>query len=86
VSAVTATKDLLAPELIIYPNPFTDAVYITNAKGCTLRIFTEIGTVIHVQKVVNQDETIRLEHLPASVYFFHLEKDGKRKTMKAIKN
>ncbi|MDR1864715.1 MAG: T9SS type A sorting domain-containing protein [Bacteroidales bacterium] len=33
-----------------------------------------------------QDETVHLEGLPAGMYFFRLEKDGKTKTVKGIKN
>jgi hypothetical protein len=52
-------------------------------KGDT--IFPE-GGIVHTQQITNADETIRLEHLPAGVYFFTIEKDGKTKTVKVIKN
>jgi hypothetical protein len=35
---------------------------------------------------VNPDETIHLEKLPAGLYLFRLEKDGKIKTIKAVKD
>jgi hypothetical protein len=85
VSAVTGTEDLFAPNLKIYPNPFTGLVRIAGAEGCTLQVITEAGAVVHTQKITNPDETIRLEHLPAGVYFFRMEKDGKTKTEKVVK-
>ena len=35
--------------------------------------------------ITTPDETIRLEHLPAGVYLFMFEKDGKEKTVKVVK-
>jgi len=40
---------------------------------------------VHVQKIASPDETIRLEHLPAGMYLFCLEKEGKVKTVKVIR-
>jgi hypothetical protein len=57
-----------------------------SGKNVTLRITNAAGVVVHTQQIANADETIRLEHLPAGVYFFTIEKDGKAKPVKAIKN
>jgi hypothetical protein len=69
----------------LYPNPFTGSVHLTGAEGSVLQVITANGTVVHTQKVVNPDETINLEKLPAGMYLFRLEKDGKAKTIKAVK-
>jgi hypothetical protein len=69
----------------LYPNPFAGTLHLTGAEGCTLQVFTASGTVVHTQKVTHPDETISLEKLPSGVYFFHLEKGGKAKTVKAVK-
>jgi uncharacterized repeat protein (TIGR02543 family) len=69
----------------LYPNPFAGTLHLTGAEGCTLQVITAGGAVVHTQKVVNPDETISLEKLPAGVYFFRLEKDGKAKTVKGVK-
>ena len=81
----TGEVELFATALKLYPNPFSDPVHIENAEGCTLTVITEIGTVALVQKITNSNETIRLEHWPAGVYFFRFEKDGKAKTVKVVK-
>jgi hypothetical protein len=86
VEGVTGVPELDAPDLKVYPNPFTDALHLTGADGCTLQVINAAGVVVHTQKIVNPDETIRLEHLPAGVYFFRIEKDGRAKTLKVIKN
>jgi hypothetical protein len=69
----------------LYPNPFAGSLHLTGAEGCTLRVFTSGGAVVHVQKPTGADETVHLERLPAGLYFFRLEKDGKVKTLKAVK-
>ncbi len=85
-NTLTGTKDLFAPDMKVYPNPFMGVVHLTGAEGCMLRIFTESGAAVHVQKVVNSDEIIWLEQLPAGVYFFRLENNGRTKMMKVIKS
>ncbi|MDR1672615.1 MAG: T9SS type A sorting domain-containing protein, partial [Bacteroidales bacterium] len=57
---------------------------LTGAEGCTLTVFTTTGSIVHTQKVTGTDETIHLERLPAGLYLFRLEKDGKTKTLKAV--
>jgi hypothetical protein len=49
-------------------------------------VINTAGTVVHTQKVENPDETIHLEQLPAGLYLFQIEKDGKTKTIKAVRN
>jgi len=81
----TGTEALPDVDINFYPNPFDDRIRFTGAEGCLLRIYSMIGAAVHVQTITTPDEIIRLERLPAGVYFFRLEKDGKVKTMKAIK-
>jgi uncharacterized repeat protein (TIGR02543 family) len=88
---VTGVPELDAPDLKVYPNPFTGILHLTGISAETwhaasLQVINAAGVVVHTQKIVNPDETIRLEHLPAGVYFFRIEKDGRAKTLKVIKN
>ena len=41
--------------------------------------------MVHAQTITNPDETINLAHLPAGVYIFRFEKDGKEKTVRVVK-
>jgi len=70
----------------VYPNPFAHEVHITGADGCMLRVINAAGLQVHIQMINNSDEIVRLGHLSAGVYFFHLEKDGQAKMVKAVKN
>ena len=90
-STITGIEDVLEQQLKIYPNPFNGTVRISCAdvetwRAASLRVTNAAGVVVHTQNITSPDETIRLEHLPAGVYFFSVEKDGQTKTMKVIKN
>ena len=82
----TGEIDVLSPNLNIYPNPFEAELRIIDAEGCTLRVVSGSGAVVHSQKITSPDETVRLEQLPVGLYFFHLEKGSQSKTIKVIKN
>ena len=90
----TGAEESFAPDLNIYPNPFTgeirvetgEAGEIGEAGEVVLRVIDAAGVVVHTQKMTSPDEMIRLGHLPAGVYFFIIEKEGKVKTVKVIKN
>jgi uncharacterized repeat protein (TIGR02543 family) len=84
-ATVTGISDELKADVTLYPNPFTGTLHLTGAEGCVLQVIMVNGAVVHTQKVVNPDEIIHLEKLPAGVYLFQIEKDGKSKTIKAVK-
>jgi transglutaminase/protease-like cytokinesis protein 3 len=69
----------------LHPNPFTGIVHLTGAEGSVLKVFNTTGTTVHTQKISAEDESINLAKLPAGMYFFRIEKDGKTKTVKAVK-
>jgi hypothetical protein len=85
VGAGTGVKNQLAAAVTIYPNPFAEEVHLAGAEGCTLRVINVSGATVHIQKIASTDEIIRLENLPAGMYFFRLEKDGQTKTQQIIK-
>jgi uncharacterized repeat protein (TIGR02543 family) len=84
-AAATGVSNPLAASVSLYPNPFSAEVRLTGAAGCTLTVVTAAGAVVHTQKVAGAAETISLGKLPSGVYFFRLEKDGK-KTIKIMIN
>ena len=76
---------LIDPQIVLSPNPFTDQLILKGAEGCTLTVFTESGVTVLTQKMADSVEPIRLDHLPTGLYFFYFEKEGKAKTVKAVK-
>jgi hypothetical protein len=86
IENLTGTEDNFAPTLKAYPNPFTDALRITGAEGCTLRVMNAAGTTVFTRQIISPDETYSLEYLPAGMYFFRFEMGENAKTVKVIKN
>jgi len=78
--------DAIATDLKVYPNPFTGEIHLIGAEGCMLQVISISGAVVHIQKITNPDEIIRLDHLLPGMYLFRVEKGGKTKTVRVIKN
>ena len=90
--STTSTEELFALTLSVYPNPFSDAVRIsgvadiTNPERATiLQVINSAGAIVHTQPIVNNDETINLEHLPVGVYFLRFENKGDVKILRIVK-
>ncbi|MDR1584399.1 MAG: T9SS type A sorting domain-containing protein, partial [Prevotellaceae bacterium] len=69
----------------LYPNPFADEVHVSGAEGSLLEVLNSAGMRVHLQKLTAPEETVSLKRLPAGLYFFRLEKGGKRQTVKTVK-
>jgi hypothetical protein len=81
----TAAESLLTAALTLYPNPFADELHISGAEGCTLRLINASGATVLLRQLASPSENLNLETLPAGLYFLHFEKDGKSKTLQAVK-
>ena len=83
------TEFIGSNELKIYPSPFVNEIRITGAYSesspTTLHIFSSLGVVIHTRQITSVDEILHLGSLPAGLYFFRLENDGKSVTLKLVK-
>jgi len=73
------------PSIQIYPNPFTDQIYLIGADGFTLTVFSEKGKTIHIQKITKPTEIIRFDQLDTGLYLFNIEKNGIATTVKVLK-
>lgn len=81
----TGIANVIAVTPNIYPNPFTSALHLTGAEGYTLTVVTVTGAPVYTRKVTSANEVIALGDLPAGLYFFRLEKDGKTCTVRKYK-
>ena len=87
---LTSAAELLFCDLSLYPNPFADEVRISGfpadmLHATSLHVINTAGVIVHTQMITNPVEPIRLAFLPAGIYFFRMETDGKEKTMKGVK-
>ena len=97
----TNVEENVLSELKIYPNPFTGNVRITGAGAAVetrhatsvqiqmqiqMQVINAAGALVHTQMIESDDETIRLEHLPAGVYMFRFEKDGNVRIERVVKD
>jgi uncharacterized repeat protein (TIGR02543 family) len=85
IKTETGVENQLQVNVNLYPNPFEVEVHLTGAEGCALTVITAAGAAVHSQRVTSADEAIALKNLPAGLYFFRLEKDGKTCTVKGYK-
>jgi hypothetical protein len=85
MDGATGVSGELQVSVALYPNPFAGELRLTGAAGCTLTVVAATGAPVHTQKVAGADENIQLGRLPAGVYFLRIEKEGKVKTLKAVK-
>lgn len=84
----TAVNDLYHfPELVVYPNPATDAVFIKNGgEGTLLDVYTVSGTRVFRKMLKGDNETINVTHLVSGVYFMRFtDKQGKQGMTKFVK-
>ena len=92
IGVVTGTEDIFDDQLIIYPNPFTDAVRISGLaamvetrRATSLQVINAAGVVVHTQTITHPEQTIELAHLPTGMYLIRLENGGIAKTVKVVK-
>ena len=83
---ITGTEDILALDVNIYPNPFTNILNIKGAEGCVLQVINGNGVTVHVQKIENAEQAVTLGQLPQGLYFFRIQKDNQTITLKVVKN
>jgi lysophospholipase L1-like esterase len=71
--------------ITLFPNPFAGKLHLSGAEGCSLRVVNGAGATVYTRLLTSSGEAILTENLPAGLYFFHLEKGGKSKTLQAVK-
>jgi hypothetical protein len=77
------SEDDLKPGINTYPNPFTDALYITNLKGNELFILHDcVGRIIMDGRCSNP---IIVSDIPAGIYYLTIVNNPIRNTHKLVK-
>lgn len=73
-------------EVIVYPNPFNDAVNIilNQQITCNVSIYNQLGTQVYMSDI-NGNSTIYLNHLSSGVYYLRLWRNGETQVLKLVK-
>ncbi len=83
----TGINEQMASEILIYPNPATDAVTVqsNNIKGFTVELKSATGTLIYKTKTEGTLQQINLSNLSNGVYFVTVKSDNFYHTRKIMK-
>ncbi|REC48082.1 hypothetical protein DRF67_08585 [Chryseobacterium pennipullorum] len=72
ISGTLGTKDVrIKNELVVYPNPASDKVYIKGEKVSEAELYSADGRKLNV--VLRSDQSIEVSHLPKGVYILKLK-------------
>ena len=73
--------------VIVYPNPTEGNIFLQcEEEGeYTVRIMDMAGNIMFIQKIIDPITRLDLSNFAAGMYIFHIEKEGKVKTVKVIR-
>ena len=86
-SALSVGEEPIADGISLYPNPTHDAVQLDITKGLRINeitILDQLGRRIQSPTIVQDNQTIRIDHLPKGLYFIHLTGDSRSITKKVL--
>lgn len=80
-----SVNDAVADNISIYPNPVKDILNVQgkSIEGSNIEIFHMTGALVHKSKLTNGK--VNIANLNKGIYVLSVEKDGKKTTMKFIK-
>ncbi|NLO70575.1 MAG: T9SS type A sorting domain-containing protein [Porphyromonadaceae bacterium] len=85
IKVSTGLSDANAYRVKLYPNPFEQEIIVESANDAWLQVFNASGVCVYSQKLTLERETVQLTNLPAGIYYFRIEKDGKSNAFVTIK-
>ena len=83
VEAGLSLSNNLFDNLLVYPNPSSDLIYLNTNFSLDYTIYNSIGQKIYDGKT---DYEIDISELPSGVYYFRFSKDNQSTIRKVIKN
>jgi len=86
-SMVVAAIEISTPEATVYPNPFTDQLYVVNAEQFDSFSICDILGKTLIQANLKKDETdvVNTGSLKNGMYFMKLSSEQKSKVFKVVK-
>lgn len=82
-----AIRDLVALGLKVFPNPFTDQVFVQLPSGtkCTANLMDANGQTLRLFELKDTKNMINLSFLPKGIYLLQTSIDGQRTNFKLVK-
>ncbi len=59
--------------ILIYPNPAKDYVFVQNANGSDFKLYNHTGKLVQTFIISSQNKQIPVNHLPSGVYYLHID-------------
>ncbi len=74
-------------EKVLYPNPFSDLLYIqfVNSLPKFISIHSQQGNLVYSRNSILDSEELKLDYLASGVYFLTIEEEGNTYTQKIVK-
>jgi len=87
ISTITAVNEIGSPEATIYPNPFTNQLYIKNSQQFEMLTISDIhGKILITEKFTkNEKAVINTESLKTGMYFLKVSNGQESKVFKVVK-
>jgi CubicO group peptidase (beta-lactamase class C family) len=70
---------------LVYPNPFHASLHIKAAHGASWKLTGITGNTLLFGHLSADLHQVDVQHVPAGVYFLHIEQDGQRSVQKLVK-
>ena len=83
---VTSVLDIEENQTLLYPNPFTDFVFVSATKASTYEILTIDGKRMQSGNLPEGQSTISASDLASGIYFFVQTSNGSKKVSKIVKH
>lgn len=83
---VTSVLDIEENQTLLYPNPFTDVVFVSATKASTYEILTIDGKRMQSGNLPEGQSTISASDLASGIYFFVQTSNGSKIVSKIVKH
>ena len=84
VESPNAVNEQAFSEVKLYPNPANNTLFVQQAEGLDIQIFTTGGSLVYSQNDLNKNNTIRLDNLSQGVYIVKLINNDQTAVRKLI--
>ena len=83
--ALLSNQEVGSENILVYPNPFTNALVIKNVPNAIITVVDVLGKKQNV--IFNSaSETLNTSHLPKGIYFLEVETENGISVFKLMKN